>query len=253
VRPRTPTALAGSLCALALAACSVPRAYPGPPRPRETLATIAGAEAPKESGTRQRIRIDSISDDSGNPVHAGGRGPIELLPGTYRLRVHKDLPDAALTGRLPEGVPGSIAGEEEQELRVALEADWTHRVFYDWKAAAFAVLREPAALAPRQYRGIDAPAAALRCEPEGEPPVATCRFPAPPAAEACYRAVVDLAYRGGYERAELLVRGRDDARAARAAHTAGRAKLAARSPKLVADARIEVAELVRLDSAALCD
>jgi hypothetical protein len=240
IRMRSQPILVRSAALLALAACASPRAYPGPARQREEVATISGAEAPKESESGGRIRILSLADAGGTPVHGGGRGAIELAPGTYQLRVRRDLPGAALTTRLPAGVPGSASAENEQELRVALEADWAYRVFYDWKAGAFAVLREAAVLRPRQFRGIDAPAAALRCTPEGEPPVATCRFAPSSEAEACFRAIVDLDYRGGYERAELLVRGRDEARAARAA-------------ALLETARIEVAELQRLAESASCD
>jgi hypothetical protein len=168
------------------------------------------------------------------------------------LRIERRFGDTGIAKRLLEGLPGGAPDADAQELQIELEADWSYRVFYDWKASSFAVLREPGAARPRQYKGIDAPAAAVRCKLEGEPALLWCRFPTA-LGEACYRTVVEATYRGGYDRVEARVRGRDDTDAARAAYRLGQQRLEQRHPEVAATAVLEVVELERLASADPCD
>lgn len=235
-----------------LSACASPRAYPGPELPREQVASVAGARAPEGSPSEQRVKIESIALPGADPIWRGGSDAVQVLPGRYVLRVEREIGGAGIAKRLLEGLPGGASDADSQELWIELEPDWSYRVFYDWKAGAFAVLREAGAVRPRQYKGIDAPAAAVRCLPEGEPPVAWCRF-AGAQGEGCYRAVVEASYRGGYDRVETRVRAQDDAAAARAARRLGQQRLETRRPELAASAALEVVELERLASVDSCD
>lgn len=235
-----------------LAACAEPRAFPGPERPREQLASVAGARTPEGSPSEQRVKIESIAIPDGKTIWSGGSDSVLVLPGRYVLRIERRFGDTGIAKRLLEGLPGGAPDADAQDLQIDLDADWSYRIFYDWKAGAFAVLREPGAARPRQYKGIGAPAAAVRCQPEGEPALVWCRFP-PARDEACYRTVIEATYRGGYDRVETRVRGRDDAVAARAAHRLGQQRLERRHPELAATAVLEVVELERLASADPCD
>ncbi len=197
------------------------------------------------------MQIEAIDGKTSLGGWRRGAAFAELLPGVYELRVRRRMAGSGITERLLEGLPGAAASAEAQSIWLEVEADWSYRIFYDWSADSYAVLREPAVLRPRRFADIDAPAAAVRCRPEGESAQRWCRFPAPPG-PACHRVVVESAYPGGFDRVELELRARDDASAARAAHRRAEERLAQRRPALAAQAEHQVTEVSRLSNSAPC-
>jgi hypothetical protein len=123
--------LASIACATALAACPGPtyivQQYPGPVRPRETIAILRI----NGNDVVQLVLLDD--DDMATPIADDARLHLELLPGRHRLRVQRTNQPHALVETLAfEAEAGRVyrvvyVGDEPRIFEVDRESDKTGR------------------------------------------------------------------------------------------------------------------------------